>query len=55
MNVCDKVSSYYTEILCSDDCYNRIGKPAKYLNVKEKKEYLEILKSEFIDELLLKM
>ncbi len=50
MNVCDKISSYYTEILCSEDLYQSIGKPIQNLNEKEKKIYLEILKSEFIKE-----
>lgn len=53
MNVLDKVSSYYTEIICSADLYQSFGKPVNNLNENEKKEYLEILKSEFIDGYLL--
>jgi len=54
VNVCDKVSSYYTEIICSDDFYQSFGKPVQDLNEKEKKAYLEILKSEIIEDYLLK-
>ena len=46
MNVCDKTSAYYAKIICSEDLYHSIGKPIQNLNEKEKKNYLEILKSE---------
>jgi len=53
VTVLDKVSSYYTEIICSVDFYQSIGKSVKNLNEIEKKKYLEILKSEFIEDYLL--
>jgi uridine phosphorylase len=46
MNICDKISSHYTEVVCSDDFYQSTGKSVKHLTEKEKKMYLEILKSE---------
>ena len=46
VDVCDKLSSYSTEIICSEDLYQIIGKPIQNLTEKEKKEYLEIIKVE---------
>lgn len=52
VKVNNKISSNYTDIICLED-FQSIGRPYKNLNNKEKKECLEILKSEFIDGYLL--